>query len=118
MRIGILRYNQTDGRPWLWTSVTKAKEYVAAGSHKKISKKIIIELYSDITPPTRPERHYCTGVKIISVPLPQLNPPSLPSTLNLWYPVRDMSSYARRNFEEIWGSPVDQWIRRFGACND
>lgn len=50
MRIGILTLTQTDtDRPYVWTSVTKARAHVAAGTHKQVGNgklRVIKELYA------------------------------------------------------------------------
>lgn len=102
MRIGILRFNQTENdRPWLFTSKPKAKLLVDHGTHKWLSKCIIHELTEYSTPESSPSRHFQPRCTII----PKLLPPlATENNFCLTYPVKDESSQAEYNFERVWGA--------------
>lgn len=102
MRVGIVCFGEAaDSRPWMFISVPLAKQLVADGTHERLSKKKIRELAPHITPKPDPKRHCRTKLKII---IPKLNAPApVESNLNLFYPIKDYSSYAKANFERIWG---------------
>lgn len=121
MRIGLLSFEQSDyDRPFRYISKRDAKLGVLRGTHKKLSKKLFKELVSNITLSSNPSRHAVTKSEVIVQTSVQASIQTLkefkpPSTLNLYYPVSDKSSYAIRNFNEIWGCNIEEWQRRMGA---
>lgn len=103
MRVGIICFGEpADSRPWLFTSSSKARAYVAAGTHQRISKKLILELSPDATPGPDPDRFLKASLEISVIPLLK-DPVPVEPNLNLFYPLKDYSSYAKANFERIWG---------------
>jgi len=105
MRVGILNVGEPeDSKPWKFTSVSKAKLYVADGTHERLSKKKIRELAFRATPAPDPDRFMKVRLEILIEDIPSLKDPlSVEPNLNLFYPVKDYSSYAKANFERIWG---------------
>jgi len=120
MRIGVLRNTQSENdSPKEYISKSHAQKLMRSGTHYKVSTYIIREMVIGSTPVGNPERHAAKLLRhvdeVIAVPVHKLNPPEGPSTLNLFYPVRDMSSYGPRNFKEIWGGSQEEWQRRIGG---
>lgn len=124
MRIGLLSLLQsTNDHPLRFISKRDAKNGVLRGSLKKISKKLYQEILLEAFPSSNPERHLTPNLAVIaSVTFVNqkrgktVTVPDTPSdTLNLYYPVADQSSYAKRDFKEVWGCDLDKWQRRMGV---
>lgn len=100
MRVGVLAYNQTENdSPIRFISQKEAASYSEA-AYFRISKKLIKERFPRSIPSSRSIRHLKVKLKIV---IPKLNAPTPPMNLNLFYPVKDYSSYAKANFERVWG---------------
>lgn len=117
MRIGILSFDQkANEKIYRFTSGTIAAAYCKAGTHVKISKKVIRELTPNVTESSKPERLFIRpkyGVDVINIPeLPYTGPQT---TLVLSYPLADQSSYAERDFKLTWGCSPEEWRKKIGA---
>ncbi len=100
MRVGVLAYNQTQNdSPARYISKKEAASYSEA-AYSWISKKLIQERFPRSIPSSTPMRHLKARMKII---IPKLKAPQPPMNLNLFYPVKDYSSYAKANMQRIWG---------------
>lgn len=114
MRIGLLSLRQSvNDRPYRFISTRDAKLGIIRGTLKKHSKKLYQEVALNIIASSSPERHFIPKVDVVMVS--NTVSISLPTTLNLFYPVKDQSTYAERNFHEIWGCNLEDWQERIGA---
>jgi hypothetical protein len=101
MRVGVLAYNQTiNDTPSRYISKREAASYSEA-SYTRLSKRLIQEKFPRAIPSSTPLRFLKTKLKIV---IPKLLPPQPPSNLNLFYPVKDYSSYAIYNMRRVWGN--------------
>jgi hypothetical protein len=115
-RIGILSFDQnpTD-KIYRFVSGTIASALCKDGSHRRVSKKVIVELVANTTPSSSPERYAARpkyGADVTNIP--QL-PTGIQSTLVLSYPIAGQSSYAKRDFNLMWGCEQLEWKRKIGA---
>jgi hypothetical protein len=113
-RIGILSLKDVNSKPWRYVSGSIAAALCRDGTHEWVSKKVIRELYENVTPSSNPSRHVFNKLNVIIVP--EINPPGPQTTLVLAYPTADQSSYAKRDFKALWGCNQLEWQRRIGAC--
>jgi hypothetical protein len=116
MRVGILSFEQnTNEKIYRFTSGTIAAACCKAGTHTRVSKKVIRELIPDVTPSTPTEKHFVPKFNIGQVAPSELNPPTVPTTLVLSYPLADQSSYAKRDFKLLWGCTLEEWRKKIGS---
>ena len=129
MRIGLLCLHQSvNDRPQRFISRSDAKNGLLRGELRRLSKKLYQEIdrktvvlgkkNQEIIPSSSPERHFTQKLDVVVVSKSEIEkkfPLKTPTTLNLYYPVQDQSSYRIRNFREVWGCDADEWQRRLGA---
>lgn len=102
MRVGVLAYNQTiNDTPYRFISKREAASYFDS-CYQRISKKLIRERFPNSIPSSNPLRHLKTKLKIV-VPKIKAPGPQHTTTMNLFYPVKDSSSYAAYNLIRVWG---------------
>jgi hypothetical protein len=101
-RVGVLEFSQKIHEPTPHLVSRKyatrlVDECMAVWRNKKLIQLTRRENWGSV-------KIYCGQIRAGVVIIPQILPPLAPTNLVLYYPVRDMSSYGQRNFQQLWNS--------------